>query len=527
LANMFAISTGEELLVSNLDARTRGIFESDVLPALLARSRWFPGRDPTLIQPTLQAAMPFSESGDSRPWLAFVEAKIDNVAARYLLPFQIAWVSFDGERQNSRAVAAVRQGTREGTLMDVATDHEFVALFLRNLQKSLVIEESGVRLAFNPTTQFPFEQLREPDRVRAVATEQSNSTALVDTDYVVKIYRKLEAGINPEIEMSRFLTENTDFLNTPALLGTCELVESDRRSAIGVVHRFVENEGDGWTVSSGYLDRFIDEQKLTSAAETHQSEQWAPYLRLISQTGRRLAEMHLALGSRPDIPDFAPDSVRPEDVTAWTSQIKARTERIFELFTTRRSVVRARDLELVNQFLTLKDHLDLRLNALLPKDLVARKIRHHGDFHLGQMLVAKEDVFIIDFEGEPKRTFAERRQKMPAARDVAGLIRSLDYSVMGALNRSREAGATPNNKLERAMGLWRNQAVQAFLATYREGMSGSSLWPTDNTSADSLLRFFLLEKALYEVEYELAYRPDWIRVPLKGTIEILFGSGSA
>jgi maltose alpha-D-glucosyltransferase/alpha-amylase len=231
--------------------------------------------------------------------------------------------------------------------------------------------------------------------------------------------------------------------------------------------------------------------------------------------------MHLALASRDDIPDFAPDPVRPEDVMAWRGEIRARAERILESFTRHRESIRDADLPLVDQLLTLKDRMELRLSALLPTNVIAQKIRHHGDFHLGQMLIAKDDVFIIDFEGEPRRSFAERRRKVPAARDVAGLIRSLDYSVVAALGRTQEAGGDEAGRLGMALELWRDRSIAAFLAAYRETINGSPLWPADQVSADKLLKFFLLEKALYEVEYELAYRPNWLRVPLKGTIQIL------
>jgi maltose alpha-D-glucosyltransferase / alpha-amylase len=503
-------------------ARTRGLFEREVLPGVLARYRWFPERDQKNIEPTLVGAVPFCDIGDNRPWLTFFETNLRGLPGRYVLPMQINWVRFDRERHNPRAIAAVRQGAREGTLLDVATDHIFIALFLRNLQRSLTVEESGLRLQFKPTGKFPVGEIREPGRVRAVEAEQSNSTALVDNDYVVKVYRKLEVGINPEIEMSRFLSEDTEFANTPALLGSCELVEGEQHSAIGVVHAFVQNQGDGWTVTSGYLDRFVDEQRLPATSELpSQSEQLPPYLRLISQTGRRLAEMHLALASRHDLRDFAPDPVRPEDVMAWTGEMRARVERIFDSITRHRESIRGVDLPLIDQLLTLKDSLELRLRALLPTNVVAQKIRHHGDFHLGQMLIAKDDVFIIDFEGEPRRSFAERRRKVPAARDVAGLIRSLDYSVMAALGRTQEAGADEGGRLGMALERWRGQSITAFLGAYRETINGSPVWPADQVCAEKLLKFFLLEKALYEVEYELAYRPNWVRVPLRGTIQIL------
>ena len=184
-------------------------------------------------------------------------------------------------------------------------------------RESLTVEENGLRLEFRPTSKFSDKPIRPPEHIRAVETEQSNSTALVDNDYVVKIYRKLETGINPEIEIGRFLTEVAGFANTPALLGSVELVEGDSRSAIAIVHAFVENQGDAWTVTSAYLDRFVEEQRLLAASEhPGESEEQVPYLRYMSQTGRRVAEMHLALASSDELPDFAPEPIRPDDVAA-------------------------------------------------------------------------------------------------------------------------------------------------------------------------------------------------------------------
>ena len=175
-----------------------------------------------------------------------------------------------------------------------------------------------MRLEFRPTAKLLEQPFKPPVHIRAVETEQSNCTALVDNDYVVKIYRKLVPGINPEIETGRFLTEVAGFANTPALLGSVELVEGDRASAIAIVHAFVQNQGDAWTVTSAYLDRFVEEQRLLPASEhPGESEEQVPYLRYMSQTGKRVAEMHMALASNDDLPDFKPEPIRPEDVQLW------------------------------------------------------------------------------------------------------------------------------------------------------------------------------------------------------------------
>jgi maltose alpha-D-glucosyltransferase/alpha-amylase len=431
---------------------------------------------------------------------------------------------FDRERYNPRAFAAVRQGAREGTLLDVATDQIFIALLLRNLGESLTVEENDLRLEFRPTSRFADKPIRQPDHIRAVETEQSNSTALVDHDYVVKVYRKLEPGINPEIEVGRFLTEVAGFANTPALLGSVELVEGDNKSksAVAVVHAFVENQGDGWTVTSAYLDRFVDEQRLLAKSEhPGESEEQVPYLRYMSQIGRRVAEMHLALASRDDLPDFAPEPIRPDDVKRRIDEVTSRAERVFDTLKQRRDSLREADRQMVDQLLAERPALRDRLSAMLPADIDGLNIRHHGDFHLGQMLIVKDDIFIIDFEGEPRRPHDERRRKAPAARDVAGLIRSIDYSATAALERAMKVAPDEHGKLGAVLAEWRERAAAAFLAAYRETMISQHLWPADPLAARQMLDFFVLEKAFYEIEYELAYRPDWLRLPLTGALRIL------
>jgi maltose alpha-D-glucosyltransferase/alpha-amylase len=503
-------------------AHTRSVFEREVLPGHLSRTRWYPERSAEAIQPTLISAIPFCDIGDNRPWLAFFEVAQRGMTTRYLLPMRIEWVRFDRERYNPRALAAVRQGAREGTLLDVASDDIFIALLLRNLHNTLTIEENGLRLEFKPTSKLSDRPAKTPERIRAVETEQSNSTALVDNDYVVKLYRKLEPGINPEIEIGRFLTEVAGFTNTPALLGSVELIEGDNRSAVAVVHALVENQGDAWTVTSAYLDRFVDEQRLLGASERAiESEEQISYLRYMSQIGRRVAEMHVALATSRGFADFTPEPTRADDVKLWIEGAVERAERVFDLLERHCDGLKEADPALVDQALAQRAGLHQRLSALLPLDIDGVSIRHHGDFHLGQILIVKDDIFIIDFEGEPRRPLAERRRKAPAARDVAGLIRSIDYSATAALERALKVTPDDQGKLGAALTEWRNRSVAAFLAAYRETMTDLRLWPADPQAAERMLNFFLLEKAIYEIEYELAHRPDWLRVPLTGMLRIL------
>jgi maltose alpha-D-glucosyltransferase/alpha-amylase len=500
-------------------ARERGVFERDVLPGFLARTRWYPERDPEQIRPTLTSAVPFCDIGDNRPWLAFFEATQRGVASRYVLPMQIEWVRFDRERFNPRALAAVRQGAREGTLLDVATDQIFIGLLLRNLSQSLTVDENNLRLEFKPTSRFGAYAIKQPEQIRAV--EQANSSALVDNQYVAKIYRQIECGTNPEIELGHYLTEVAHFANTPALLGSVELVEDDGRSAVGVVHAYVENQGDGWAVTSGYLDRYIDEQRLLAASQApRENRDQAPYLHYIAQTGRRLAELHIAL-AKADLTDFTAETIGPEHVAQWTADLLQRAERTCETLAQSRNGLREADRPLVDRLLDRRSALSAMLNALLPSDIGGLNIRHHGDFRLGQTLIVKDDIYIIDFDGNPHLPLAERRRKAPAARDVAGLVCSIDLCMTAALNRALKGAPDERGRLATVLGEWRERATATFLTAYREVMTDRRLWPNDRHSTDGLLRFFLLDKMFDEVEYELSHRPEALNVPLTGLLRIL------
>ena len=508
---------------SLLRSRSKSILERDVLPAFLASRRWYANRG-RLATTHIAGAVPIVAADLG---VALLEVKDKRETANYLLPLTIKWTRFDPERQNPSTLAAVRQGPREGTLLDATADPSFISLLLENLRAARTTEADHRRIEFAPTARFPKDGPLAIQDVRAVDTEQSNTTVLVGTDYVVKLFRRLEPGLNPEIEVGHFLTEAVAFSHAPPLLGTVELEENGTRSAVAVVHGFLQNQGDAWTVTNAYLDRFVEEQRLLTAEAAGHSDEESAYLRRMDLIGRRVAELQLALASRNDIAAFAPEPITADDVRRWTESVLQRAGRALGDLARRRSELAENDRQLVDALLSFRDSLPARLRELLPETVDAMKIRHHGDFHLGQMLIVKDDVSIIDFEGEPRRSIEDRRRKAPAARDVAGLIRSIDYSATAALERALKSAPDEHGKLARALEDWRAHSVAAFMEAYRSSLSDTRLWPQLLEAADGLLNFFLLEKAFYEIEYELAHRPDWLRVPLAGTWRILSRSEGA
>ena len=302
--------------------RSRSVLEHDVLPSFLAGRRWYAERGNSATTVRMIGTIPLRPA-DPEFGLAIVEAKGRHATAKYLLPLTIKWTRFDRERQNPNALAAVRRGSREGTLLDATADAGFISLLLEDLRAAQTIEVEQCRIEFKPTAQLVNGGQIAIHDVRAVDTEQSNTTVLVGAEYVVKLFRRVEPGINPEIEIGRFLTETASFPHAPVLLGSVELEENGVRSAVAVVHVFVQNQGDAWTVTSAYLDRFVEEQRLLTAEAAGESDEQSAYVRRMHQVGARVAELQLALASRADIADFAPEPITADDIQSWTVGVSA------------------------------------------------------------------------------------------------------------------------------------------------------------------------------------------------------------
>jgi maltose alpha-D-glucosyltransferase/alpha-amylase len=279
----------------------------------------------------------------------------------------------------------------------------------------------------------------------------------------------------------------------------------------------VQNQGDAWAVTSGYLDRFVEEQRLLQDGD---GEEQTP-LRQMAQIGRRLAELHLALASDKARADFAPEAISELDWERWAQEIGEAADRALDMLKLYRSSLREADRPLIEQFAAQKAALSRILGGFAPHELQLTAIRHHGNFALGQVLIVKDDVFIIGFDGEAGRTLAQRRRKMPAARDVAGLIHSIDGAAQAALQRALKVAPDDHGRLALRLSEWRDRSAEAFLSGYRETMNDARLWPDDPWAAQRLIDFFALEKALYEIEHEAVHRADRLRFPLAAILRML------
>jgi trehalose synthase-fused probable maltokinase len=314
--------------------------------------------------------------------------------------------------------------------------------------------------------------------VRRLGGEQSNSSVALGEALVLKHFRKLAVGVNPEAEMTRFLTERTSFRHTPRLVGHLEYRDAEARTTtLAVIQDLVADARDGW---QWVLAQLADPARATAAVAA------------LRRLGERTGELHRALASDPRDPAFAPEPITAADVAAWTDGVAAQ--------------IGAAHAALGGEPVSV-DLAAVR-RGLSPA-VGRQKIRHHGDFHLGQTLYrpAAGDWTIIDFEGEPLRPLDERRRKHVALRDVAGLLRSIDYA----------AASVPAGGDVTTRG-WQDDAARAYLEGYRAAAGMAPFLPESDDAFRDVVAVFELEKAAYEIVYEANNRPDWIAIPRRGLL---------
>jgi maltose alpha-D-glucosyltransferase/alpha-amylase len=348
---------------------------------------------------------------------------------------------------------------------------------------------------------------------------------LVGEKVIVKTYRRLEAGIHPELEIGRFLTEVAHYTNTPPLLGSIERVGADGlSSAYAAAFGFVANQGDGWAFTLDYLDRALEEYRVTPGSESWPTpEHHELYLTVARLLGRRTAELHRAFAIDTDDPAFAREPVGPDDLEAWRADVRAQVENGFRILEDLRKRAPEGQTADIEAALAVRPAVEEALASVTAPPPGLMKTRLHGDYHLGQVVVAKGDIMVLDFEGEPIRSLEERRAKGSPVRDVAGMLRSLDYAAWAAVFRFIESDPAATEQLMPAALVWRNLAQNAFMEGYRETIGDCPSWPADAEEAQRLLRLFVVQKIFYEVGYEAANRPHWLRIPLAG-IRDLFGN---
>jgi maltose alpha-D-glucosyltransferase/alpha-amylase len=499
---------------------------TNVLPAFIAKQRWFAAKDSRIARAHL---ITLGELADGGNGYLLLQAEIDltgSESQRYFVPLGLSWEEDAGTTSwplMPFMLAKARRGARVGAIYDAMSADQFTLAMIEAMRRNTELASPDCTTRFVSTESMPEAGLGEVKEIRRLTAEQSNSSVIVGDQAVLKIYRRLVEGEHPEIEVARFLTQTAHYENTPPLLGSAEQVGKDgKRHALAVLTGFVRNQGDGWSFTLSYLDRVFDEMRLVeTAGPVPPAERHAIYLEQIRTLGRRTAELHRALAIETDDPAFAAEAVTAADMKAWGEATQRQADKAFAALERSRATTDGPLHESIEAILARHKECLAAIRKLSGKRVRASKTRVHGDYHLGQVLVVANDFFIIDFEGEPARSLAERRAKSTPVKDVAGMLRSLEYAAWAALFRLLEHEVDPFSKLLPYALAWREAAQEAFLRCYIETMGDCPSWPAERAEADRLLNLFVLDKALYEICYEAANRPNWLRIPVAGLRTVL------
>jgi maltose alpha-D-glucosyltransferase/alpha-amylase len=532
---------------SLLARRMREQLEREVLPAFLASQRWFAGKGREIATTVLTEYDEWAtELGRWLLSLAHVNFA-DGTRQSYALPLAMAWEDADYDRVQSlmhAALARVRQKARVGIVYDAFWDDAFCRALVAAMGRNEDRELPPGRLSFWHTQAFAPVDLQSLS-ISHPAFEQSNTMVILGNAMVLKGYRQVRQGINPEIEIGRFLTEASPFPHIAALLGALEYYDAEGKvTAVAVLHRYVENQGSAWNYTVEYLGRFLDTTLAASSLERAANEPppfptaasttgaligaeptdpHGAFLTLISTLGRRTGELHVALANTTGNAAFDPEPINEADLRAWAEMVRADIERTFTELAHRRAALTELQRQEADRLIAVRQHLVERVNAVAEQPVHAMKTRYHGDYHLGQVLLAAHDFVIVDFEGEPARSLEERRTKQSPLRDVAGMLRSFGYAAAVALDQATAERPDDRIRLQPHVRRWQRETSTAFLSAYAQAMRGCPSYPADSASLRSLLELFTLEKALYEVRYEMGSRPDWINIPIAGILELLQG----
>jgi maltose alpha-D-glucosyltransferase/alpha-amylase len=507
-------------LASAVEGRNRTILERDILPSYLRARRWFAQKSERNVRIMLVSAFCFALGGRERCWV--IAQAQGQTGANYSLPL-VDDFQASAQLSPQSILAKVRHSYREGFLVDALFGEEFIRSAIDAVLAGSEISTGGGKLSFRPAKAFLEVARPEKPIVRLSGQEQSNTSAIVEEWLVIKFYRKVSIGTQPEIEMGEFLTNQVGFANAPAMFGSIQLTDGEGGNmALGVLHAWIRNQGDGWSYTLAYLDRFLQETRVASVEQQPAAgEMHGAYLAQIEQLARRTAEFHRALDVKEGNAAFAVECVPRAAAEGWGEAVARLVDSAIDRMSAGRSRLAPDSASTLDGLIAHRAEVRDYIRTLGRVESDVLISRCHGDYHLGQTLIVQNDVFIVDFEGPPQLSLEERRKKHSIVRDVACMLRSFDYAAWTALDNATVSQPDRRNELSEAISAWRLQAERRFLATYAATIGDCPLWPQDEATAQKLLSLFLIEKAALEIEYELGNRPGWVGVPLAGLRALL------
>lgn len=524
--------------------------EQQILPQYLPKCRWFRSKTKTIAAvsvhhyPIIRTKGATTDKAEAYP-LRLQVRYTSGMQENYFLPIALITepnsILHYSQQLPQAILCKAITSEKEGIIID--------ALFDKMFQKALFeLMKDGADL-FNSTGGLNFEtgkaltkyQLPEEGITsKILGVEQTNTSIVYNDAFFLKIYRKLENGINPDLELVRFLSEKSQFQNAPQYGGSI-LFEQDGQSPIvvGMMQNKIENEGDAWSTVlkdlEAYFNRVLTLDRTVQPALVKKERLYfmdipksmrelisrLTYKRIV-KLAERTAEMHIALNQAQEDEALTPEQLNIDIQTNICKNHIALVEEKLGDLEEKLAAFPNQVAEEAKQVLSQKGVINQCLEQLKHQPIEATQTRVHGDYHLGQVLDSGEDFYIIDFEGEPMRSIEERRFKTTPFKDVAGMIRSFHYAAYGQLYLNPEHYTQEEMPLlEKWASYWFHYVSQIFLTAYLDRTEKQSFIPNDKDQLSLLLRTFILEKAIYEVGYEMNARPNWLRIPLRGVLHEL------
>jgi maltose alpha-D-glucosyltransferase/alpha-amylase len=520
--------------------------ETEVLPNYLMHLRWFGGKGRGMenIQIIDSAQLP---AGEDNIFILLLEVSYrDGLPDMYQLP--VAWASgqFSFKLQDNcpqSVVCLLNINGEQGILYDAIYGYNMQEAIIQHMANHDTVASRHGELAFSGNRSLKKHMLANVNvKPKVMSAEQSNTSITYDNAWYLKIYRKVDKAINPDVEVTRFLSKEAGFKYIPAYIGSVEWKTANNEPMVlGMMQEMVSSTSDGWAYILDRLDDF-NETLLTDANKTLVLSENVGSLieplafedipedikvlldgtvaELIRLLGVRTGEMHLALASGTE-PAFKPEEFSLHYQRSLFSSLQSLVRVAFQnLSRNLKSLpddVRAEAQEVLG----MKDEILTFLKRIYSHKIDVNKIRIHGDYHLGQVLFTGKDFLILDFEGEPARGYSERRLKHSALRDVAGMVRSLHYAAYGSLFLDNQIREEDIDRLIPYVEKWYHYMSGFFMKSYLSTVEGTKFIPGNLADLEILMDTFLLQKAIYELNYEINNRPKWILVPLRGIKSII------
>jgi maltose alpha-D-glucosyltransferase / alpha-amylase len=516
-----------------------------VLPDFLMSQRWFGAKSRTIRSAEVIEIIPLPVEHQAAGIFLIRVRYTEGKADIYSLPLTVSDHEVVSQENVEKKIPHLRL-PGQIILSDAMWDRDFTSSLLEHIAANSTVqgdagelrtlETPALRRAWDPSTGMLEPQL--------MGAEQSNTSIVFGRRLVLKFFRRLEEGINPDLEIGMFLTLKTGFKHIAAVAGSLEYRRAAMKPmSMAILQEFVPNRGDAWKYTLKVLDDFVVavEKSSTSLPESAFPNQTllelsssnpppeivkaiGDFMGAARLLGQRTAEMHVALASGTDDPSFAPEPLASSDVRAMRDAMRELATRVFRQLRARLSYL-APELQAKSRTVLAREKEMFEIfDSLRNRQISASRTRIHGDFHLGQVLDTGEGFVIIDFEGEPARSLEERRAKRSPLQDVAGMLRSFHYAAHTALSK-RTSGNNFDPKLRKNLEswvcAWQLWVSAAFLNSYLKIAEGSRFLPSAQEERELLLKAFLLEKAVYELGYELNNRPEWVQLPLNGILDLL------